>query len=295
MREWLTRKQRETRRGRAELVLSERAAIWSAKPELRHLPNLMEWASIRWHTRPKEWSEPQARMMRRAGWFNAVRAILLSGVAAVLAVVGVNVWDYGLAVDSVNDLLLAETHSVERLLRQIADHRRWADPKLRQILTDPKSRSRDTLLASLALLPVDPKQVEHLVSRVPDVTADEVGLLSHVLKPYRDKVVPSLWRKIEEVSPKAPSIRPLAAALANLDPDDSRWERIDRNVAEAMVTLDPASLGSWLGPLRPVRAGSFPGWKWFFVIQLVRSCSVTSRRASSQTTPATIRKFWPTC
>ena len=113
LREWLTRKQRETRRGRAELVLSERAAIWSAKPELRHLPNLMEWASIRWHTRPKEWSEPQARMMRRAGWFNAVRAILLSGVAAVLAVVGVNVWDYGLAVDSVNDLLLAETHSVE--------------------------------------------------------------------------------------------------------------------------------------------------------------------------------------
>ena len=89
---------------------------------------------------------------------------------------------------------------------------------------------------------------------VPDVTADEVGLLSHALKPYRDKVVPSLWRKIEEVSPKAPSIRPLAAALANLDPDDSRWERIDRNVAEAMVTLDPASLGSWLGPLRPVRS-----------------------------------------
>ena len=40
LREWLTRKQRETRRGRAELRLAERAAIWDNKPENRHLPSL---------------------------------------------------------------------------------------------------------------------------------------------------------------------------------------------------------------------------------------------------------------
>ena len=38
LRYWLTRKQRETRRGRAELRLAERAASWNAKPEKRHLP-----------------------------------------------------------------------------------------------------------------------------------------------------------------------------------------------------------------------------------------------------------------
>ena len=38
LRDWLTRKQRETRRGRAELRLAERAAFWDAKPENRHLP-----------------------------------------------------------------------------------------------------------------------------------------------------------------------------------------------------------------------------------------------------------------
>ena len=40
LRDWLTRKQRETRRGRAELRLAERTALWNAKPENRHLPSV---------------------------------------------------------------------------------------------------------------------------------------------------------------------------------------------------------------------------------------------------------------
>ena len=53
LRDWLTRKQRETRRGRAELRLAERAALWNAKPENRHLPSLVEWATIRLLTRAR--------------------------------------------------------------------------------------------------------------------------------------------------------------------------------------------------------------------------------------------------
>jgi len=47
LRDWLTRKQRETRRGQAELRLAERAALWNARPENRHLPSVLEWANIR--------------------------------------------------------------------------------------------------------------------------------------------------------------------------------------------------------------------------------------------------------
>src|SRR5262249_39909800 len=43
LRQWLTRKQRETRRGRAELRLAERSAAWNAKPERRQLPAWWEW------------------------------------------------------------------------------------------------------------------------------------------------------------------------------------------------------------------------------------------------------------
>jgi serine/threonine protein kinase len=66
LREWLTRKQKETRRGRAELRLAERAAAWTANPQTRHLPAWWEWASIRLFTRPKNWTPPQRKLMRKA-------------------------------------------------------------------------------------------------------------------------------------------------------------------------------------------------------------------------------------
>ena len=47
LRDWLTRKQKETRRGRAELLLADRAAVWNARPENRQLPSLLQWVSIR--------------------------------------------------------------------------------------------------------------------------------------------------------------------------------------------------------------------------------------------------------
>ena len=53
LREWLTRKQKETRRGRAELKLAERSGLWNAKPENRHLPTLWEWLGIRTLTHAK--------------------------------------------------------------------------------------------------------------------------------------------------------------------------------------------------------------------------------------------------
>jgi formylglycine-generating enzyme required for sulfatase activity len=66
LREWLTRKQKETRKGRAELRLEEMAAYWSTKPESRHLPSLWEWIHIRLLTEKKTWTGPQEEMMRVA-------------------------------------------------------------------------------------------------------------------------------------------------------------------------------------------------------------------------------------
>ena len=44
LRQWLTRQQRETARGRAELCLVDRAALWNARPARRYLPSWFEWA-----------------------------------------------------------------------------------------------------------------------------------------------------------------------------------------------------------------------------------------------------------
>src|SRR5205814_279446 len=84
LREWLTRKQRETRLGRAELRLAERTAVWAAKPESRHLPSAWEWASIRLLTRPHDWTPPQRQLMRRAALFHGLQLTLLVAALALL-------------------------------------------------------------------------------------------------------------------------------------------------------------------------------------------------------------------
>ncbi len=73
LREWLTRKQKETRRGRAELRLAERAALWNVRPENRRLPSLPEWLNIRLLTRKKDWTPPQRKMMGKAARYHLVR------------------------------------------------------------------------------------------------------------------------------------------------------------------------------------------------------------------------------
>ncbi|CAN5609747.1 hypothetical protein BH11PLA2_BH11PLA2_06810 [soil metagenome] len=82
--DWLTRKQQETRRGRAELLLAERASLWAVKPEPRFLPSLSETISIRTLTKPQHWTEPEQRMMARATWRYGLRvaaACVVAGVA----------------------------------------------------------------------------------------------------------------------------------------------------------------------------------------------------------------------
>jgi eukaryotic-like serine/threonine-protein kinase len=85
LRNWLTRKQKETRRGRAELRLSERAALWQAKPEHRHLPSWWEYLTAVWLVPAKNRTAVQQTMLRKAGrvhavgWGSALAILLLIG------------------------------------------------------------------------------------------------------------------------------------------------------------------------------------------------------------------------
>ncbi len=90
LREWLTRKQRETRRGRAELTLEERSGLWNAKRENKQLPTVTEWLSIRVRTDSKRWTESQRAMMRKAlrvhSW-RAAFALLFTTLAILPALI----------------------------------------------------------------------------------------------------------------------------------------------------------------------------------------------------------------
>ena len=63
LRDWLTRKQKETRRGRADLLLEERYSVWKIKKENRHLPSLPEWIMIVLYASKKKMSSDRINML----------------------------------------------------------------------------------------------------------------------------------------------------------------------------------------------------------------------------------------
>ena len=134
LRDWLTRKQRETRRGRAELRLAERAALWNHKPENRHLPSVPEWANIRLLTRRKDWSESQRRMMRRAARVHGLRGL---GLAILIALVSWGSLEgYGSlqAAHLIDSLRTANIRDVPARIEQLRTYRRWAGRPLAGLL-----------------------------------------------------------------------------------------------------------------------------------------------------------------
>ncbi|MGO8750691.1 MAG: protein kinase domain-containing protein [Thermoguttaceae bacterium] len=82
LREWLAKKQKSTRSGRAELCLADRSAMWTARPESRQLPSLREWIFIGLWTRPASRTPLERKLMRAAGRYYMLRMTL--GVLLVL-------------------------------------------------------------------------------------------------------------------------------------------------------------------------------------------------------------------
>ena len=253
LRDWLTRKQRETRRGRAELRLAERSASWNAKPENRHLPSALEWANIRLLTKKKDWTEPQRRMMKRAGRVHGLRALGLVMLVSLITWGGIEGYGRLRASALVESLQRVGTPDVPAIVKQLSGYRRWADPQLVRVVQSTDDQSREHLHASLALLPVDATQVDYLFDRLLTATPSELPVLRDALKPHQTTLTPKLWTVLESAKPGDASLLPAASALAGYDPDNAKWEAVGGKVAQALVSVNSVFLGTWLEALRPVR------------------------------------------
>src|SRR5262249_25286898 len=89
LRQWLTRKQRETRRGRAGVRLAERATLWGTRPENRQLPAWWEWVIILLFAPKGDWTPPQRQMMRQASWYYSRQ---IGALVLLLALAGWGAW-----------------------------------------------------------------------------------------------------------------------------------------------------------------------------------------------------------
>ncbi|MFL5340508.1 MAG: SUMF1/EgtB/PvdO family nonheme iron enzyme, partial [Gemmataceae bacterium] len=257
LRDWLTRKQKETRRGRAELLLADRAAVWNARQENRQLPSLRQWASIRWLTARKTWTPSQRTMMRRATRYHVVRGLAVVALAALLGFAGYESFGRLQAHALRRSLLNARTNEVPAIVADMAPYRRWIDPLLRDAAAQAEA-SRDPgkqLHASLALLPVDATQVAYLHRRLLDADPQDVPVIRDALAPHKDALLDRLWAVAEAPEKgKEPQRLRAASALAQYDSESDRWAKVQDAVGNDLVNVPAVYLPAWMDSLRPVRA-----------------------------------------
>jgi len=255
LRDWLTRKQRGTRRGRAELRLAERSALWNAKPETRQLPSALEWASVRALTRKNNWTDQERRMMKRAGRVHGVRGLTLAFVILLLvwggyAVVG------RVRANVLRDRLLASPVSdVPRIIAELKPYRKWIDPLLRRAYGEAgkAGNSQKQLNAALALLPVDDVQFPYLKLRLLRALPQDVAVIGQALRGHRDSLVAECWQVLEKPTPEDHGKALQAASvLAMYDPQNPRWASICIDVANRLVAENAYVVARWIDLLRPV-------------------------------------------
>ena len=263
LREWLTRKQRETMRGRAELRLAERSVAWNAKPENRYLPAWWEWVNVRLLTRRRDWTPAQRKMMRKAARHHGAQGAVLAVLLTAAVVAGLAVWNQanddhaGGLVDQLRD---ADIDKVGDVITAIGPYRRWADQRLRDDYAEAQSKQNPSrqLRVSLGLLPVDPNQVEYLYGRLLDAEPREVGVIVGQLAGHKGELIDRLWSVVDQPE-KAHEGRRLraAAALAAYDPDSQRWIKAVGSVVEQSGFGQPRCPGRLDGGAS-ARAGQAP-------------------------------------
>ena len=233
LRSWLTRKQKETRRGRAELKLADASATWNSKPKNRFLPSWWEHVGIRLFTDKKKWTEPQRKMMAKAGRTHGLRA---SGILLLLCAAGAACW-------AIRHNILAERERVEA---------RSLDQRNLTRAQAPED-SLEKLHLALALVDQDERQVEHLYERLATSTPSQFPVIRDALAKYQDRLRDRLWKTVAGREPD-PDHRRLraAAALGKYDPTNARWRDEAPEVASQLVAVNPVFLGAWQDALRPV-------------------------------------------
>ena len=182
--EWLTRRQRETRRGRSELRLAEYASVWATKPISKYLPSWLDWATISFWSAPKHWNRVERKMMRQATRRHLLRTAI-GGLLAIAAIVTVWVIRYRAeSISLVNQLQTARTIDLPELLQQIQRRESFVVTELQEKVANSEPDSRRELINRLGLFQHDQTQSTELVkaglnAELPMVTLirDEVSPL----------------------------------------------------------------------------------------------------------------------
>ncbi len=200
--------------------------------------------------------------MAKATHLHLLRGALAAVVLAAIGLTGLSIRSQVVehnkatqAAGLVRRLLDANITQVPGIVNDIAPYRKWADPLLKEEFDNAPDGSRQKLRTSLALLPVDPDQVDYLFDQVLVQRNPEANpVIRDSLLPYKDAVVGRLWAVLDqpERSPDGQRIR-AASLLARYDPESQNWHKCSAKVVEELVSENPIYLGFWIAACQPVK------------------------------------------
>ncbi len=278
LRDWLTRKQKETRRGRAELKLAERSGLWNAKPENRHLPTLWEWLGIRTLTQSRQvdrsaagddatgHSVPSitiddrggARGTPHCGWILHLESCrsLPARTAAQKAREQEATRIEGL----VGRLVSAEPNQLPVIVKELDANPEVAATYLSPLLAANATtvdEKRAQLHARLALVSRDRALVEPLLEELLTNKVVYVGPIRQQLRPYAGELTEKLRAILRDEKAEANRRFRAAVALADYVPESeaASWSEQDlKFVAEQLVSSNAEFQPLLRDALRPIRA-----------------------------------------
>lgn len=259
IRERLTASQRSSRRGRAQLLLSDLSGSWSRKRDRRSLPSWFEWLQIQLLTDRKRWTTSQREVIGAA----TKRTMIAAGlIAAVISAVAVGLYEYRGVTQAdalVNQLSTAKVQDVPAILDQLKGYQRWSLPRLKSIRKSSEPDSQAGLFAALALLPSDVRQSDFLRERLLSCRLEEQALVVDALQSNRNEIVPVIWSTLQDDTAEPTARFRAALALARMDPPtegtSDQWLEVEPVITSQLVesaTYDRQAYASVMASVVPL-------------------------------------------
>jgi len=239
LRDWLTRKQKETQRGRAELKLFDTSLTWNSKPENRFLPNWREHLSIRLLTDKKKWTESQQKMMAQAGRMHGLRSALAFVGLITVVLVGAAVRSQVVKQHEttrieglVGRLISAEPNQLPQIVTELDANPKVAATFLTPMISkDAKTTEeiRSRLHARLAMVARDNSLVEPLLEELLTNKLAYIAPIRQQLHPYAGDLIDKLRAILRDKNAEANRRFRAAIALADYIPDSASasWSEQD--------------------------------------------------------------------
>ncbi len=248
LREWLTRREMQTFRGRLGLQFEDRVSLWSARPQPRNLPTWWEWVQFKTFLSSQPWGQVEKKMMSlstRTYAFWTFASCLL----AVLFFIGAGKFRSIVENNAIiAQIPSAQLEQVPGIMKELQEKQSISNPKWQNLLLKSGGNPNRELAIHLALLPDNPTQVEPVIDRAiltnPNGTFTVMGrefkVISNALKVHQEIAVQHLWKRLNDKNLAPEEHLRAAILLAPLAPptNTSVTDHWKQHITELVAQLE---------------------------------------------------------